>query len=155
LKTEFLKLSSPILIASDHGGVDLKSKVKSYFNELKFTDLGPENKESVNYPDFAHKVCKQISDITTGLEDDPKYMGILICGSGQGMAMTANKYKNLRAALCWNTESAVLARGHNNAQILCIGARLLEENTALEIIKTFLSTSFEGGRHINRIKNIK
>ena len=81
-------------------------------------------------------------------------MGILICGSGQGMAMTANKYKNLRAALCWSTESAELSRSHNNAQVLCIGARLLEESTALEIVKTFFTTHFEGGRHINRIKNI-
>lgn len=142
------------MIASDHGGVDLKAKVKSYFSELSFEDLGPSTHDSVNYPDFAHKLCEQLSEKQTNLEVDPLHMGILICGSGQGMALTANKYKNLRAALCWSNESAELSRSHNNAQILCIGARLLEEKTALEIIKTFFSTSFEGGRHIKRIKSI-
>lgn len=154
MKTDFLKLNSPILIASDHGGVDLKTEVIKHFSELKFNDLGPLTSDSVNYPDFAHKLCKQLSEEQAGLETDPQSMGILICGSGQGMAMTANKYKNLRAALCWSGESAVLARSHNNAQILCIGARLLEKTIALEIIKTFFSTPFEGGRHINRIKMI-
>ena len=154
MKTDFLKLSSPILIASDHGGFDLKLKLKSHFNELTFTDLGPANTDSVNYPDFAHKLCKQLSSIVSKIEEDPNHMGILICGSGQGMAMAANKYKNLRAALCWNKESAQLARSHNNAQLLCIGARLLDEITAIEVIDTFFSTKFEGGRHINRIKYI-
>ncbi len=155
MKTDFLKLDSPILIASDHGGVDLKSKVKNFFSELNFEDLGPHNHDSVNYPDYAHKLCQRLSPLQSNLEIDPVHMGILICGSGQGMALTANKHENIRAALCWSKESAELSRSHNNAQILCIGARLLEEETALEIVKTFFSTTFEGGRHIKRIENIK
>jgi len=154
LKTEFLNLNSPILIASDHGGVDLKSKVINHFNKLTFTDMGPNSSDSVNYANYAHKLCDSLSGLQTDLEKDPASMGILICGSGQGMAMTANKYKNIRAALCWSTKSAELARSHNNSQLLCVGARLIEEAEALEVINTFFTTSFEGGRHINRIKSI-
>lgn len=154
MNENFLNLKPPILITSDHGGVELKSKIIKHFSHLQFTDLGPNDSSSVNYSDFAHKLCEQIGVSTNSIESNPDTMGILICGSGQGMAMTANKYNHIRAALCWNKESTVLARSHNNAQVLCLGARLTPESLAFDIVTTFLTTHFEGGRHIKRIQKI-
>ena len=133
-----------ILIASDHGGFELKEKIIAKYPELEFEDLGPNNTDSVDYPDYAHDLTEKLSG----------GCGVLICGSGQGMSMTANKKINIRAALCWNIEVSKLSRLHNNANVLCLGARVTEHNLCFEIFETFLSTKFEGGRHINRINKI-
>ena len=103
--------------------------------------------DSVDYPDFAHPVSKDVNEKKSDL-------GILICGSGNGVCMTANKYKNVRAALCWNKELALLSKSHNNANIVCIPARFIEKEEALDIIKTFISEEFEGGRHERRVNKI-
>ena len=110
-------------------------------------DLGPKTNDSVDYPDFAKKVAKKVS-IKNG------NFGILVCGSGTGMAMSANKFKKIRAAVCYNSISTRLSRLHNNANIIALGARLIKRNIAVNLIKTFLSTKFEGGRHLRRIKKI-
>ena len=150
-----LTTKNSIHIACDHGGVELKEAIKSKFSKITFEDLGTDSPHSVNYPDFAHSLCDKLIKVSSlNPEQDPSHFGILICGTGQGMALTANKHSDLRAALCWSKDSAYLARSHNNAQILCLGARLLSEKLAHEIIHTFLSTPFEGGRHIERINNI-
>lgn len=138
-----------IIIGSDHAGFILKNKVKLYFENKKinFYDCGSFSDESVDYSDYAHLVAtKVISD---------KTFGILICGSGNGVNITANKHKGIRSALCWNVEIAKLARLHNDANILALPARFIDEKIAFEIIDVFLSTEFEGGRHINRIKKIE
>lgn len=137
------------MIASDHGGWILKEEIKKQFPQVKWVDLGSESKtESVDYPDFADRLCKNISPSADGPQ------GILICGSGQGMAMRANKYPLVRAALVWNEESTQLSREHNNANILCLGARLLSKELAFHCIKTFLETPFAGGRHSLRIEKL-
>lgn len=139
-----------ILIASDHAGIDLKTTMKTW-KELGVTveweDLGPSTKDSVDYPDFADLVARRVNQ-------DPQLRGILICGSGQGMAMRANKYPQVRAALCWNEEIAQLSRQHNDANILCLGARSLTPELAQKIVKTFLTTPFEGGRHSTRVAKV-
>lgn len=139
-----------IFIASDHAGVKLKSLVAgllSRTSDVEVIDLGPQDEKSVDYPDYAASVCKKVLDSSNAL-------GILICGSGQGMAMSANKFKGIRAALCWDTPSAQLSRQHNNANVLCLGARLIPEGLALQIVEKWLTTSFEGGRHQNRVAKI-
>ncbi|MEY4616640.1 MAG: hypothetical protein RJB66_1600 [Pseudomonadota bacterium] len=138
-----------LMIASDHGGWELKEKIKSHFPEIQWIDYGPSTEsQSVDYPDFADLVCTKIkSDL-----DAPQ--AILVCGSGQGMAMRANKYNQVRAALVWNEESTRLAREHNNANILCLGGRLLDFKTALACVKLFIDTPFAGGRHQNRIDKL-
>ena len=138
-----------IYLASDHAGFPIKEKCRQKLAEMGFTteDLGPTTEDRVDYPDFADKVCQQV-------KANPTHQGLLICGSGQGMAMRANKYKEIRAALCWTKESAELSRQHNDANILCVGARLLEESNILEILETFFNTEFEGGRHQNRVEKI-
>ncbi len=143
-----------MLIACDHGGFELKKDIIKQFNNYSFKDFGCSDQSSVDYPDYAHKLIKELANNLTDPHEDTEHFGILICGSGQGMAMTANKQQNVRAALCWSVESAKLARGHNNAQVLCIGARLLEKKLAFEIIEAFLTTPFEGGRHVKRINKI-
>ncbi len=155
MELEFINLEKPILLASDHGGFHLKQSLQSKLSNLNFKDLGPDGDESVDYPDFAHKLCQQLDiHLSSDLNTNPNVMGLLICGSGQGVAMTANKYKSIRAALCWNEESARLARQHNNANVLCLGARLMEENKAYAIINEFFKTPFEGGRHLKRVTKI-
>ncbi len=141
--------SHTVFIASDHAGFPAKALVAEKLESLHFSvqDLGPTNENRVDYPDFADQVCHQINL-------DPEAKGVLICGSGQGMAMRANKYPFIRAALCWNSESASLARQHNNANVLCLGARLLEEKQWIEIVNTFFTTEFEGGRHQARVEKI-
>jgi ribose 5-phosphate isomerase B len=111
-------------------------------------DLGTKNsKISVNYPDFAHKLSKKVASNT-------KNIGILICGSGMGMSISANRHKKIRAALCYSVKNAKLSRLHNNANIITLGARLIKKNTAFKCINVFLNTKFEGGRHLKRVKNI-
>ena len=139
-----------ISIGSDHAGYELKEVIIKYLNNAwhKVENEGPFSTESVDYPDYAHKTAKKVND---GNCD----MGILICGTGNGVSMTANKYINVRAALCWNVEIAKLAREHNDANILALPARFITKEDALEMVKTFLETKFEGGRHLNRINKIK
>ena len=111
-------------------------------------DLGTNSSEiSVNYPDYAHKLCKKVAQ-------NSKNMGILVCGSGMGMSMAANKHKKIRAAVCYSVKNAKLSRLHNNANIITLGSRLIKKNTAFKCIEVFINTKFEGGRHKSRVKNI-
>ena len=136
-------------LASDHAGFNLKEIIKKKLikNKIKVHDLGPYNKVSVDYPDYAKKVAKNISSKKTN-------MGILVCGSGTGMAMSANKFRKIRAAVCYNSVSTRLSRTHNNANILALGSRLTNKREALKLVNIFLSTKFEGGRHLRRIRKI-
>jgi len=138
-----------IVIASDHAGYSLKEYVKKFLlkKKLLIKDVGTKNDDSVDYPDYAHKLSKI-------LKKNKKTIGVLICGSGQGMIMAANKHKNIRAALCYNAESTKLSRLHNDANIITLGSRLISKKNALKYIKIFLKTKFEGGRHKKRIKKI-
>ncbi|NQY80421.1 MAG: ribose 5-phosphate isomerase B [Candidatus Caenarcaniphilales bacterium] len=136
-----------IFIASDHAGYELKEFLKLAFEGQDIVDLGCESNDSVNYPDFAHKISQEVLKDTT-------YKGILICGSGIGMSITANRYKGIRAALCSNKELAKLSRQHNNANILVLGARFIEQEQAKNIVDTWLQTEFEGGRHEKRVELI-
>ena len=136
-----------ILIASDHAGFELKQFLISRLTNFSWQDEGCFSSDSVDYPDFAHQVAGFISA-------HPAEMGILICGSGNGMQMAANKHPNVRAALCWNKEIAALARTHNNANILVMPARFISKDEALEIVTLFFETPFEGGRHENRVGKI-
>ena len=138
-----------ISIGNDHAGVEYKKHIVEYLNEenIEVENYGTDSEESVDYPDFAHPVSKDISDRESDL-------GILICGSGNGVCMTANKYKNVRAALCWNKELSQLGRTHNDANIVCIPARFITKEEAIEIVKTFVNEEFEGGRHQRRVKKI-
>ena len=137
-----------IYIASDHAGFKLKSSILSKFSKnKKIIDLGPNSNISVDYPDYAKKLSKKIAS-------DKGSFGILICGSGMGMAITANKIKNVRAALCYSNKNTKLSRLHNNANIITLGERLISKNKAINLIKIFLSTKFEGGRHLRRIKKM-
>ena len=138
-----------ILLASDHAGFKLKDKIKRFLIKKGNTvlDLGTKNTNSVDYPDYAHLLSKK-------MKNNKSQFGILICGSGIGMDMAANKHKNIRAALCYNTKSTKLSRQHNNANVMTIGARLIKRKTALMCVSTFLKTEFVGGRHIKRIKKI-
>ena len=138
-----------IFIASDHAGFELKEKLIPFLEELNCSvrDLGPKSDKRVDYPDFADRLCLELSS-------SPKAIGFLVCGSGQGMAMRANKYPHIRAALCWNEESAQLSRQHNDANVLCLGGRLMETELCFEISRTFLEERFEGGRHQGRVEKI-
>ncbi|MBD1108752.1 ribose 5-phosphate isomerase B [Pelagibacterales bacterium SAG-MED50] len=138
-----------IFISSDHAGFKLKEAIKSYLSnkKLSFTDMGPFKKSRVDYPDFAHKVAKRV-------KLNKNNVGILICGSGMGMNIVANKHKNIRAAQCFNLKSTKLSRLHNDANIITLGSRLLTKKNALSCVGVFLNTKFEGGRHSKRIKKI-
>lgn len=138
-----------ISIGNDHAGVEYKNYIKEYLltKDIDVNNYGTDSLDSVDYPDFAHPVSNDVNEKKSEL-------GILICGSGNGVCMTANKYKNVRAALCWNKELALLSKSHNNANIVCIPARFIEKKEALEIIKTFISQEFEGGRHERRVNKI-
>ena len=114
---------------------------------MSFQDMGPDNDNRVDYPDFAHKVAKKV-------KISNKHVGILVCGSGMGMNIAANRHKNIRAAQCYNSKSTKLSRLHNNANIITLGSRLLTKKNALNCVSVFLNTKFEGGRHIKRIKKI-
>ena len=137
-----------IFIASDHAGYKLKNKVISKFSKTqKIIDLGPETNKSVDYPDYAKKLSKKVAS-------NKGSFGILVCGSGMGMAITANKTKNIRAALCYSKKNTKLSRLHNNANIITLGERLIDKNKAISLIKIFLSTKFEAGRLLRRVKKI-
>jgi ribose 5-phosphate isomerase B len=138
-----------VLLASDHAGFNLKNKIKLFLIKKGNTvlDLGTKNTNSVDYPDYAHLLSKK-------MKSDRNQAGILICGSGTGMAMTANKHKNIRAALCYDIKSAKLSRQHNNANVITMGARLIKTSTAIKCVSTFLKTKFDGGRHLKRLKKI-
>jgi len=134
-------------IASDHAGFELKQFIISHFHDFQWSDAGCFSTESVDYPDFAHKVAAFITE-------NPETKGVLICGSGNGMQMAANKHPNVRAALCWNKEIATLARTHNDANILVLPARFLSQEEAIDIVTAFFETPFEGGRHEKRVEKI-
>ena len=137
-----------IFISSDHAGYNLKNKIISYFSKTKkIIDLGPISKDAVDYPDYAKKLSKKVGT-TSGS------FGILVCGSGMGMSIAANKNKYIRAALCYSKKNTRLSRLHNNANIITLGSRLIDKNKAFNLIKIFLSTRFEGGRHLRRIKKM-
>lgn len=138
-----------IAIGNDHAGTQLKIQLKSFLEEYGYEiiNFGTDSIESVDYPDYVHPVVNSIHKKEVNL-------GILICGSAQGVAITANKYKNIRAAVCWESEIASLARKHNNANVLCLPARFLSENMANTIALIFLQTEFEGGRHQKRLDKI-
>ena len=138
-----------IFISSDHAGFKLKEFIKIYLSKknLVFQDLGPHNKNKVDYPDYAHKVAKKV-------KNNKNNIGILVCGSGTGMNITANKHKNIRAAQCFNLKSTKLSRLHNDANIITLGSRVLSKKNALNYVSVFLNTKFEGGRHFKRIRKI-
>ncbi|MDC0569569.1 ribose 5-phosphate isomerase B [Candidatus Pelagibacter sp.] len=138
-----------IFLSSDHAGYRLKEAIKIYLNEkkIKYTDLGPFSDERVDYPDYAHKVAKKV-------KTNKNSTGILVCGSGMGMNIAANRHKNIRAAQCFNLKSTKLSRLHNDANIITLGSRLLTKKNALTCVGIFLNTKFEGGRHTKRIKKI-
>ena len=138
-----------IYIASDHAGFNLKTKIiKKFSKNLKFEDLGSESStKSVNYPYYAHKLSKKVSKKSSNI-------GILVCGSGVGMSMAANRHKKIRAALCYSVKNSKLSRLHNNANVITLGSRLTNKKLAFKCLNTFLITDFEGGRHTKRIKKI-
>ncbi len=138
-----------IAIGSDHAGLDLKEHIKSYLLDKKFEviDVGTNEKTSTDYPIYARAVCKKI-------QKNEADLGILICGSGIGMSITANKFKKVRAALCTNEYMARMSRAHNNANVLCMGERVIGKDLAISIVEAWLSASFEGGRHERRVSLI-
>lgn len=142
-------MSFRIAIGGDHAGFDLKKKIENMLEDRGYLveDFGAYSDSPSDYPDFAHPVA-------TAVEKKEFDFGILICGSGNGVAMTANKHKHIRAAVCWNEMLAKLARAHNDANILCLAGRFIDFELAKEIINIFLSTEFDGGRHIKRIAKI-
>jgi ribose 5-phosphate isomerase B len=148
LKNTKKYITKKLLIASDHAGFDLKKNIISSLEKKRFKiiDLGPYTKESVDYPDYAKKLSKKIKDNS---------FGILICGSGIGMSIMANRYKNVRASLVHNIKTAKLAREHNNANVLILGSRILKKKNVLKIAEVFFTTLFLKGRHLRRIKKFK
>lgn len=145
-----------IAIASDHAGYQLKSTLVEYLKEKenKVLNLGTDSTESMDYPDVVHPLSYIVELKKTELFDEEYDLGILICGSANGVAMTANKHQGIRAAICWEPEIAKLARQHNNANVLCLPARFISEEKAIEIVDAFLNAEFEGGRHENRVSKI-
>ncbi len=137
-----------IAIGSDHAGYEIKEKIISQYNDYEFLDLGCFSLDSVDYPDFGHSVGLAVKQNKVNI-------GIVICGSGIGISIAANKIKGIRAALCSTIEYAKLSRLHNDANVLAIGARLTDEEEIYKIIDTFLNTDFEGGRHLDRIQKIE
>ena len=138
-----------IFVSSDHAGFNLKESIKAFLKIKKynFIDLGPKNNNKVDYPDYAHAVAKKV-------KKNKNYRGILVCRSGMGMNIAANKHRNIRAAQCYNAKSTILSRLHNDSNIITLGARLLSKKNALNCVSIFLKTKFEGGRHLKRIKKI-
>ncbi len=142
-------MKETIAIASDHAGFQLKLDIIKYIEELGYTlkDFGTNSSQSVNYPDYGHPLALAV-------EEGDYRLGISLCGSGNGINMVTNKHRGIRGALCWNREIARLARSHNDANICSLPARFIDLDTAKEIVNVFLNTEFEGGRHVDRIKNI-
>jgi len=138
-----------IVIASDHAGFELKNRIKAAIKgQYKVEDLGCHSQASVDYPDFAKLVA-------TGVLNKEFELGILICGTGIGMSIAANRYHGVRAALCHSVEAAIATRSHNDANILCLGSRTMDNDKIMSIVEAFLSTKFEGGRHLKRIEKIE
>ncbi len=144
-----ISLFKKVCIASDHGGFDLKQTIKDHLikKNISIIDLGPLENKTVDYPDYAKKLAYRIKEKKSDV-------GILVCGSGTGMAISANKIKTIRAAVCYNMKSTRLSREHNNANIISLGARLTSKKLSLRLVETFLKTKFEGGRHLKRINKI-
>ena len=146
---KFKNIFKTVCIASDHAGFNLKEDIKNYLidKNISIFDIGPYSNQSVDYPDYAKKLGNRIklkkSDV-----------GILVCGSGTGMAISANKIKTIRAAVCYNLKSTRLSRQHNNANIIALGSRFTKKNLSLKLVDIFLKTKFEGGRHLRRVKKI-
>ncbi len=142
-------MSKKIAIGGDHAGYYHKEKLVKWLRSegYEVTDFGPFNADSADYPDFVHPACEAI-------EKGDCDFGILICGSGQGVTITANKHQKIRAALCWDTDLAAVTRQHNNSNVVCIAARWTAYELAESIVKTFLTTEFEGGRHQRRVDKI-
>ena len=138
-----------VILASDHAGFKLKKVIKKFLikKRKKVLDLGTKNNSSVDYPDYAHLLSRK-------MRRTQNKFGILVCGSGIGMSMAANKHKNIRAALCYDIKSTKLSRKHNNANVMTIGARLIKKNIALKCVNVFIKTNFIGGRHLRRVKKI-
>ena len=136
-----------IAIGADHAGFEYKNMLIDFLKEYSIKDFGTYSADSVDYPDFAHPVASAVEKAEFSI-------GILICGSANGVAITANKHQGIRAAICWNEELAELARSHNNANVLCIPARFISPELARQICTKFISTAFEGGRHANRVNKI-
>ena len=141
--------SKRVLLASDHAGFNLKEEIKKFLikKRKEVLDLGTKNAKSVDYPDYAHLLSRK-------MKNNKNQLGILICGSGTGMSMAANKHKNIRAALCYDAKSTKLSRLHNNANVMTIGSRLIKKKVALKCVDTFLNTNFDGGRHARRVRKI-
>jgi ribose 5-phosphate isomerase B len=141
--------SKPIAIGADHAGYQYKQRIISFLEtqNITYKDYGTYNADSADYPDFAHPVANAV-------ETGEAACGILVCGSGNGVAITANKHQGIRAALCWLAELASLARQHNNANVLCVPQRFVEADDAMEMVSTFLKTEFEAGRHERRVNKI-
>ena len=139
-----------IAIGSDHAGFDLKQVLVKYLDTIGFdvTDCGPDSSDRVDYPDYAHKVATLVGS------NEVNY-GVLICGSGNGVCMTANKHQGVRAGLAWDSELASLAKEHNNANIICLPARYITEEKGVEILKAYFDSNFEGGRHEQRVEKIE
>lgn len=146
--------SSHLLIASDHAGFELKTHLRVAFPQYAWKDLGPSSADSVDYPDFAKKLGEELLKNKGLSEKDQAPFGVLICGSGQGMAIRANRFSHVRAALCWNEEIAKLARQHNDANVLCLPGRFVDPKLAERILFAFLNTPFEGGRHQRRVDKL-
>lgn len=144
-----MKLPKSVILGSDHAGFYLKKKIKEYLESrgIQIVDIGTNSEDAADYPDYGHKIGRLISDgeYTTGIS---------ICGSGNGINMTTNKYEGVRGALCWNEEIAELARKHNDANVCSLPGRFISEDMALRIVDIFLNTGFEGGRHLKRIRKI-
>ena len=142
-------LFKKVCIASDHAGFELKESIKNHLisKYVSIFDIGPYENISVDYPDYAKKLAKR-------LKAKKSDVGILVCGSGTGMAISANKTKGIRAAVCYNEKSTRLSRQHNNANIIALGARLTKKSLSMKLVEIFLKTNFEGGRHLKRVKKI-
>ena len=138
-----------IVVGSDHAGFELKQIILEHLSErnMNYEDFGTNCLDSVDYPDYAKKVAEEVNS-------KDLIMGILVCGSGQGMAMTANRFKNVRAAICHNSDVAKVTRQHNDANVLCLGSRFIDMSEAIKCVDVFLSTDFEGERHLKRINKI-
>ena len=145
MKSLFKKVS----LASDHAGFNLKEKIKKFLikKKIKVIDLGPKNNKSVDYPDYAKRVARNVLSKKSNI-------GILVCGSGTGLAMSANKFKKVRAAVCYNKASTRLSRQHNNANIMALGSRLTKRSDVMKLVNVFLNTKFEGGRHLRRVNKV-
>ena len=143
------KIFKTVCIASDHAGFDLKEDIKNFLvnKNVSIFDIGPYDDRSVDYPDFAKKVGNRV-------KLKRSEVGILVCGSGTGMAISANKIQKVRAAVCYNLKSTILSRQHNNANIIALGSRLTKKKLSLKLVEVFLKTKFEGGRHLKRVKKI-